>query len=197
MKRLTALCLTAVLATACSKKEADPQPQPADPAVQAEMTRTFTFPTNSGSDAGLTYTQKSMRLIGKQDATGLVLAFDVPEGSDFVAFTIPNAALSANWQGAYALRTQPSSVGGVVETQYTYTILKVPGATSAQLFFSNNNSMVGKVVVTAYDSQRRLLAGTFEMAMDAVNDPRERNPATGAPRCNVKIMGRFENLKLE
>ncbi|MBF9223233.1 hypothetical protein [Hymenobacter ruricola] len=195
MKTFIALCLTAALAAGCSKKEADPQP--ADPAVRADMTRTFTFPASSSSDAGLTYSQKSMRLFGQRDGNALVLAFDVPEGSDFISFTIPTAALSANLQGTYALRDRQNTAGAVVETQYAYTILKVPGATSSQLFFSNGNTMVGKVVITAYDSQRRLLAGSFEMAMDGVNDPRERNPATGTPRCNVKVTGKFENLQLE
>lgn len=57
--------------------------------------------------------------------------------------------------------------------------------------------MVGKVVVTAYDSQRRLLTGSFEMALDGVYDPRESYPAPIPLLCNVKVMGKFENLKLE
>jgi hypothetical protein len=195
MKTIIALCMTALLAVSCSKKDADPQPT--DPSVQAEMTRIFTFPTNSSSNTGLAYTQKSMRLFGKQDASALELAFDVPEGSDFIAFTIPNSALSNNLQGTYTIRDRQSSAGTVVEARYAYTILKVPGAISSQLFFSSSNNMVGKVVITAYDNQRKLLAGSFEMAMDGVNDPREGNPATGAARCNVRVTGKFENLKLE
>jgi hypothetical protein len=195
MKALIAIFLTAALATSCSKKDADPQPF--IPAVQAEMTRTFTFPTSSYFDSGLAYTQNSMKLIGRQDSKELLLAFDVPEGNDFISFTIPNSALSPGLLGTYLVRDRQGSATTVVETQYTYTILHVQGATSGRLYFSNSNTMVGKVVITAYDSQRRLLAGAFEMVMNGVNDPRERFPSTTPAQCNVKVTGKFENLKLE
>ena len=196
MKKLASLLLAVVSLTACSKKE-DPQPVAPAPAVQAEMTRTFTFPASSGFDTGLTYTQKSMRLTGKLDASALSLGFDVPEGSDFIGFTIPASALSATLLGSYRLQDRQNSTGTVVETRYVYTILNAPGAFKSRLFFSSTDTMVGKVVITAYDSQRRLLAGSFEMAMDGVHDPRESSPAPVPLLCNVKVTGTFENLKLE
>lgn len=195
MKTLLAILLTAALATGCAKKESDPQPTQA--AVQAEMTRTFTFPNNSNFDAGLSYTQHSMSVVGRQDAKELLLAFDVPEGNDHITFKIPSSALSANLLGTYLVRDRQNSAATVVETQYSYTSLRVPGSTSGQLYFSSNNSMVGKVVIAAYDSQRRLLAGSFEMVMNGVNDPRERFPSTTPAQCNVKVVGKFEGLKLE
>ena len=196
MKKLASLLLTAALLTACSKKE-DPQPVAPAPTVQAEMMRTFIFPASSGSDTGLTYTQKSMRLTGKLDASALSLGFDVPEGSDFIGFTIPASALSTMLPGSYRLQDRQNSTGAVVETRYVYTILNSPGAFKSRLFFSSTDTMVGKVVITAYDSQRRLLAGSFEMAMDGVHDPRESYPAPVPLLCNVKVTGTFENLKLE
>ncbi|MFD2719472.1 hypothetical protein ACFST9_12155 [Hymenobacter monticola] len=138
-----------------------------------------------------------MKLIGRQDAKEMLLAFDVPEGNDFISFTIPNSALTPNLLGTYLVRDRQGSAGAVAETQYNYTILHVPGATSGQLYFSRNNAMLGKVEITAYDSQRRLLAGSFEMVMNGVNDPRERYPSTTPAQCNVKVTGKFENLKLE
>jgi hypothetical protein len=161
------------------------------------MTRTFTFPASSGSDTGLSYTQQSMRLTGKLDATALLLGFNVPEGSDFIGFSIPVSALSASLPGSYRLQDPQHSAGAVVETRYTYTILNASGTFKSRLFFSNANAMVGKVVITAYDSQRRLLTGSFEMAMDGVYDPRDSAPAPTPSLCNVKVTGTFENLKLE
>ncbi|MET4074243.1 hypothetical protein [Hymenobacter sp. UYCo722] len=196
MNKLITLCLAAAVLTACSKKE-DPQPVAPAPAAQAEMTRTFTFPASSGSDSGLTYTQQSMRLTGKLDAMALSLGFDVPEGSDFIGFTIPASALPAMLPGSYRLQDRQNSPGAVVETRYAYTILNAPGSFKSRLFFSTTNTMVGKVVITAYDSQRRLLTGSFEMAMDGVHDPRESHPAPVPLLCNVKVTGTFENLKLE
>ena len=196
MNKLVTLCLAATVFTACSKKE-DPQPVALAPAVQVEMTRTFTFPASSSSDTGLTYTQKSMHVGGKLDASSLALGFDVPEGSDFIGFTIPASALSSALMGSYRLQDRQGSPGAVAETRYAYTILNAPGAFKSRLFFSNSNTMVGKVVITAYDSQRRLLAGSFEMAMDGVSDPRESRPAPVPLLCNVKVTGTFENLKLE
>lgn len=196
MKNLVTIFLAAVLLTACSKDQ-DPQPAAPAPALQAGMTRTFTFPSNSNYDTGLTYTQKSMRITGKLDGSALSMAFDVPEGSDFISFAMPASTLSANLQGSYRLRDRQNSPNAVVETRYSYTTLNVPGASSGQLFFSSGNNMVGKVVITAYDSQRRLLNGSFEMAIDGVSDPRERYPSANSARCNVKVIGTFENLKLE
>lgn len=196
MQKLASLFLAVVLLTACSKKE-DPQPSSPAPAVQAQMTRTFSFPTNSGSDTGLSYTQRSMRLTGKLDATALSLGFDAPEGSDFIGFTIPVSGLSAALPGTYRLQDRQNSTGAVVETRYAYTILNATGAFKSRLFFSNSDAMVGKVVITAYDSQRRLLTGSFEMTMDGVNDPRESYPAPTPLLCNVKVTGTFGNLKLE
>lgn len=197
MKKLVpAVLLSAVLLTACSKK-ADPQPVAPAPTMQATMTRTFTFPTSSGFDTGLTYTQQSMRLTGKLDAAALSLGFDVPEGSDYIGFTIPASALAAALSGSYRLQDRQSSAGAVVETRYVYTILNAPGALKSRLFFSNTHAMVGKVMITAYDSQRRLLAGSFEMGMDGVNDPRASYPAPVPLLCNVRVTGTFENLKLE
>jgi hypothetical protein len=97
---------------------------------------------------------------------------------------------------SYRLQDWLNSTGAVVETWYVYIILNAPGAFKSRLFFSSTNTMVGKVV-TVYDSQRRLLAGSFEMAMDGVHDPRESYPASVPLLCNVKVTGTFENLKLE
>ena len=196
MNKLITIFLAAASLTACSKKE-DPKPVAPAPAVHAQMERTFTFPGSNSSDTGLTYTQMSMRLTGKLDASALSLGFDVPEGSDFISFTMPAAALSAALPGSYQLQDRQHSTGAVVETRYVYTILNAPSAFKSRLFFSNTNTMVGKVVITAYDSQRRLLAGSFEMAMDGVHDPRESYPAPVPLLCNVKVTGTFENLKLE
>ncbi|WP_460503907.1 hypothetical protein, partial [Hymenobacter agri] len=90
MNKPTPLLLLAVLLAACSKKDADPQPAPV-PAVQASLTRAFTYPASSSLDTELTYTQKTLHIGGRLDAAGLVLGFDAPEGSDNISFTIPAA----------------------------------------------------------------------------------------------------------
>ena len=196
MNKLASLLLAAVLLTACSKKEADPQPAPA-PAVRADITRTFTYPGNSGFDTALTYTQKTLQIRGQLDATKLLLFFDAPEGSDNLAFTIPAVALAAGLPGTYALRDRQNSPGKVVETDYTYKIVNTPSVSSFHLYASARNNMTGRVIITAYDAQRRLLNGSFEMTMDGVSDPREDFPSPMPMPCNVKVTGSFENLKLE
>jgi hypothetical protein len=77
---------------------------------------------------------------------------------------------------SYRLQDWLNSTGAVVETRYVYIILNAPGAFKSRLFFSSTNTMVGKVV-TVYDSQRRLLAGSLEMASS-----RRARPARVVPR---------------
>lgn len=56
----------------------------------------------------------------------------------------------------------------------------------------------GQLLITAYDAPRRLLSGSFEMAIDGMQNITNKYSVPNAPPlCNLKVTGTFANLKLQ
>lgn len=162
------------------------------------MIRTMTYPNATSHNNDLTYSQKSMTGTGKLDAGELLLAFDVPEGNDYISFIIPQAALTSGFKGTYELLDRQRSPSKIVDTRYVYTLRNIPGTYSSTIYQSNTNTMQGQVTITSYDAQRHLLSGSYVMAIENLDDPTYHRPFSNTEmRCNLKVEGTFTNLKLK
>jgi hypothetical protein len=162
------------------------------------MTRTMSFPTASGKDNGLRYTQATLMSFGELSTSALNISLSADEGLDNLSFSIPRANLLTTITGAYTLKSVGAGQTGVVATSYSYYRLNVSGASSASLYLSSQNIILGNLTITAYDAQRRLLSGTYEMRLDNIEDPTDRQlPGPDRVRCNLKVVGSFSNLKLQ
>lgn len=188
------LLLTAVsLSAACSSKDDDPQPTAPDPAVEATLVRSFTYPANSDYNNGHVYTQKSLTSMATLDATELTLGFGAPEGKDDVSFTIPKTALAAGWQGTYELRST-AAPQGPVKLWYFYTVSTTPSGTQGRIF---SYPTQGQLRITSYDAQRQLLSGSYQLRVDDVADPTSGSLGGNGRRCNIEISGTFVNVKVK
>ncbi len=193
MKVFLLACLATTLLAGCSKKEA--APQPADPAAEISLTRTMVFPS-TGTSNGVGYAPTSLEATGKLDATQLVLSVDAPKGQDYIGFTVPRSALSPDLLGSYSLLSLQAP-GASVDTWYTYWTVRTSSVSAAHIYLSKNSNMQGRLLITAYDSQRRLLSGSFEMRMADLADPTEEIASSNPRRCTLDVTGTFTNLKLQ
>ena len=120
MKLIFTLCLSAVLVSACSKKEADPRP--ADPFPETTMARTLVFPTASGLNNDTTYVASAMTSNGLLDNDQLVVAFSPQVGRDAIRFTVPKAALTPSLLGSYKIVGVQRSPGTVASVFYSFLL---------------------------------------------------------------------------
>ncbi len=194
MKTLLTLCLATALLSSCSK-EHDPQPAAPDPAPTLTVTRTMTYATAPSRDNGVTYTQKTLDGSGTLTDTGLKLLFSEQNAPDDLAMEVPKAALTNALNGTYALntRTNPS---GVADVRYIFTRINTPGQTSG-VIVGKFSLAGGQLVVTQYDSERRLVSGSFEVRYEDLADPTDgRFSDSDKLHCTLKMVGSFNNLKL-
>lgn len=162
------------------------------------MARTLTFPTASSLNADTTYAQPAMAGQGLLDNDRLRLSFAPLAGRDYIRFTVPIAALAPGLSGSYKLLDQRHSAGAVAEIFYTFGVARNPASTGSFLVSGAEHATRGQLLVTSCDASRRLLSGSFEMAIDNMQNLTDRFSVPNAPPlCNLRVTGAFANLKLK
>ncbi|UOQ52022.1 hypothetical protein [Hymenobacter cellulosivorans] len=111
---------------------------------------------------------------------------------DAVHFRIDRTELLPGWIGTYQLRcpTVPAAPGRVT---YCYTCQEKPGSGVSRLRFRGVGSrLTGGVTITAYDPQRQLLSGYYEVR--ASNQPAPAHRGLAEHRCTIVLAGDFNDL---
>lgn len=193
-RTLLLAALTTALFTACSDKTEAPAPADPDPAFRMGSYFDFITITPAGGTAhsGFGTTHSVLDIKGSAALNTQVLVLDFAAGTDNAHFEVDRAKLSANWLGAYTLRSRNRPTDPVF-TSYVYSR---NGASSIYRFSDFTQELTGNVTITAYDAKRQLVSGSYE-----VRAPEQRDPtSTGVnndPTCTILLAGDFDNLKVK
>jgi hypothetical protein len=194
MKLLYTTLFLSILALSACKKDADkPAPDPVLPQSDASVSRKFTYPaTNTADSASFMLSWDSIKISGSTN-TGkqLVLAIDVsyPKGNDYIQFTIEQAKLKPGYVGEYAIVSAP--VGGLQgDAQVAYRYKR--DVYSYVEFYPGNAD--GVLMITAYDPQQQLLAGTYSFHINSFHDPKV---GTNWVETKIDVKGSFGNLQVK
>lgn len=198
MNKLTSLLLAAVLLTACSKKEIDPQPSPADTTPVVTMARTLTFPTAASLNNDTSYVAAAMTSRGVLGPDGLGLSFEPRVGRDAISFGISAAALTPAVTGTYPIIDRRQLPGAAASASYSFRVARNLQQSGEFLIWSSTHTMPGQLVITSYDALRRLVSGSYEMSIDNLQNITDRaSVPMAAPLCNLRVTGTFANVKLQ
>ena len=197
---LALLLLSSVGFTACADKEEAPAPTAPDPAAAFELSHYFDFATTapgggtSHSGAGMVHPSKDIAGTARLDAPSKTLVLNFKAAPDEVYFEVDQLQLRPGWTGTYALRCQSRPTDPVF-VSYLHTQSAQVG-TSILRLSDWTQQLDGNVTITAYDAQRQLVSGSYE-----VTAPNQRDPSTpanpGGPLCTVLLTGKFTNLKVQ
>ena len=113
-----------------------------------------------------------------------------------MGLVLDRAQLLPGWVGTYSLRCQ-ASPGAPVRASFGYQ----RGAALAQNtnwlgFSACASELVGGVTITAYDPQRLLLSGHYEVRAPEQCDPTHTLCVT-SPRCTIVLAGDFTALRVQ
>lgn len=171
MKIVLLACLATSLLAACSKKEADPQPQPAPAAPVAPIqAATINVAFDAYATASAPAATQSLSLLATKptyqlftDRLEVKLQATDPGNSSFVQdrvqFVIPISRQKSGLVGTYTLASQPdASLGDVLLTYTRYINLT---DTYPNAYGSNAQRLEGSFVITSYDATRRLISGSY------------------------------------
>ena len=203
MKTFSSLLFAATLLTACSKKDADPQPTPAAPVQAATIDVRFDYYAAGSAPA----TTQSISLLAdrpswKQTADRLTLTLEkqnvLNKVEDHVDVVIPVSKLKTGLVGTYVLASQPNTSGG--DALMTYLR---PGSVDAysNVYTSNANQLDGNLVITEYDAQRHLISGRYTVRFVNVKGPFSflSINSAGDPRRDgdLTVNGTFQELPVK
>lgn len=204
MKTYPLACLALSLLAGCSKKEDAPQPVPVAP-VQAgtinvvfDASATATLPASTQSKSLLankpTWQQNSDRLTIKLESLNVINTVD-----DHVDFVVPVGKWKTGLTGTYALASQPNTTAGDALVSY---LRPLPSSSSAypNSYTSNANQLAGTLTITSYDTQRKLLSGSYQVRFINVKGPFSflGIGSMGDPRRDgdVTVSGTFQEIPL-
>lgn len=197
---LVALTAASGLFAACSDKDRDDAPAPADPTPAFQMSSYFDFatatPTGGTAHSGYGTGHRPADIKGTATLAPQVLALDFVAGKDNTYLEVERAKLSAKWEGTYALRcrTRPTDP---VFSSYVYTERTGGGISGAIYRFSDTaRELTGNVTITAYDAKRQLVSGTYTVKAPEQDEP-GKTPSSNSPKCTIILEGSFENLKIK
>lgn len=176
-----------VILAGCSPRSADPTP--ADPTPAAVLTRAFVSQTTSSS-ATATYTEQNTK--GDAYLSKSLLSIGLNAKIDYIGFELDRSALSNQWVGDYALRSQkrPTDPTAVL---YSYTNLTTT-ASSIYRLSTFASDLTGKLSITQYDADRQLISGTYTVEAPNQQDPRLAPDSN--ERSQLIVAGSFTNLKI-
>ncbi|AHJ99335.1 outer membrane protein assembly factor BamD [Hymenobacter swuensis] len=189
------LLITGLLSAAgCSSKQDDPTPR--DPEAVVSLQRTISYPSGSLANQVQEYSQLTLQTkLAAQTDGSAQLSFVALGGKDKVILTIAQSLFSTGQTGSYALKNQFDPQGSF-SAAYTYYVVNRPGELQSHSYSANH--MQGKLTVTSYDTQRRLLSGTYHLVLADVADPNDETLGNSSGlRSRVELVGSFENLKME
>ncbi|MFC6222660.1 hypothetical protein ACFP2F_05350 [Hymenobacter artigasi] len=197
---LAALTAASGFFASCSDKHNDDMPAPADPKPAFQMSSYFDFititPAGGTAHSGYGTGYRPSDIVATATLGPQVLALDFEAGTDNTYFEVERAKLAAKWVGTYSLRCR-NRTSDPVFSSYIYTVRTATGSSGAIYRFSDTTrELTGNVAITAYDAQRQLVSGTYEVRAPEQNEP-STSISIGGPKCTIILEGSFENLKVK
>jgi hypothetical protein len=204
MKNIASLALAAILLSACSKKEADPQPATPAPVQAATINVAFDYYATGSSPAT---TQSLSLLAAKPTYQALADRLEVKLESlsslnfveDRVQFVIPISRQKTGLVGSYTLASQPDASLG--EVLLTYTRPSNSSSAYSNVYSGNQSRLEGSFVITSYDASRRLISGSYSVKALNVKGPFSflGVGSAGDPRRDgdLRLSGTFQELPLQ
>ena len=185
------------LFTACTDKEKDELPPPADPIPALEMSSYFDFvtitPAGGTAHSGYGTGHRPADITGTATLAPQVLALDFIAGTDNAYFEVDRAKLASQWVGSYALRCRNRPTDPVF-TSYVYSVRSSGGVSGVIYRFSDTvRELTGNVTISAYDARRQLVSGTYTVQAPEQDEP-GKTPSPSSPKCTILLTGTFENL---
>lgn len=194
---LAALTATSALFSACSDKEKEEAPAPADPTSAFQMSSYFDFvtitPAGGNAHSGYGTGHRPADITGTATLGPQVLALNFVAGFDNTYFEVERTKLSAKWLGTYTLRCRNRPTDPVFTS---YLRGSTNGGTSIYRLSDFTRDLTGNVTVTAYDAKRQLISGSYEVRAPEQRDP-SATVASTDPKCTIILEGTFENLKVK
>jgi hypothetical protein len=191
---------TSGLLTACTDKEKNEDPAPAAPAPAFEMSSYFDFvtitPSGGTAHSGYGTGYRPADITGTAILTPQVVALNFVAGSDNAYFEVERASLSTQWLGTYALRCRNRPTSPVFAS-YVYSVRNGSGLSGSIYRFSDIvRELTGNVTITAYDTRRQLVSGTYTVKAPDQTEPGKMSSPSN-PTCTIILEGTFENLEVK
>lgn len=190
------------LVTACQKDKETPEPTVTPPVQEANISFTYTYPTAEAENKGQTFVAKEPA--GKLTPQKLTLLFEKePRAAgagteERLEFVLPSSKQKPGLVGTYTIASQPDPGQGDVLTTYERPFYGM-GAYLNQ-YSGNTNSMEGSLVITAYNSERQLVSGSYSFLITNAKDPFRflgtSSQSDGRLACEVKGYGTFQEIPL-
>ncbi|UOQ71539.1 hypothetical protein [Hymenobacter cellulosilyticus] len=168
-------------------------PEASRPVVVLAMGQYFYFPTLGYCHSRI---HQARHVTGRATLGQHGLRLQFTSLLDAVHLHIDRAQLQAAWVGSYQLRCQ---MAADAPTRVVYCCVREeePGNGISRLHLSTSTpQLTGGVTITAYDLQRQLLSGYYEVRALDQPTPTRRAGLT-APRCTIVLAGDFEFLSVQ
>jgi len=181
------------LLTGCGRDEAP------SPAAEAAYSRTVTY-LDSASPSQLDSTLKSpaIKALVLQNATYFTVFLQRQPDREAVIFNFLRAKLPANPVGTYSFKTRQDDTPDV---SLTYRIeipdYRSPSAGGYHVYDRTIYSPTGSLIITAYDAERRLVSGRFEVTVPNAADPFALKDDYLPRRSNLTLQGTFTNAPVQ
>jgi hypothetical protein len=178
--------------SACDDKNT---PDPAAPAQEQTLNRSFTYPDDARLEA--TYKADTIKVqvsnteqefhfyTGVKPVDGKSAA-----GNDHVNFVVASGQLKQGFVGNYSLKSFTTPQAGEAKVSYIHYTSESGG----NIFDSQFNTITGSFEITAYDAQNKLISGHYNLDIREASDPYERlNPK----KINIVLSGTFKNVPVK
>lgn len=204
MKNIATFLFAVTLLTACSKKEADPQPaSPQAPVQAATINMAFDYYAVGNSPASteslsLLATKPVYKMYSDRLEVNMQAVNSAGFVQDRILLTIPLSRQKAGLVGTYTLASQPDASLGEMLVNYT----RPSNSSSAydNVYSSNSARVEGSFTLAAYDASRHIISGSYTVKFLNVKGPFSfvDYSSTGDPRRNgdLRLNGSFQELPL-
>ncbi|TVT41166.1 hypothetical protein FNT36_06815 [Hymenobacter setariae] len=181
------------LLTGCGRDET-----PA-PAAEATYSRTVTYSdTASPSRLDSTFKSPVIKTFVLQNPTYFTVFLQRQPDREAVTFSFLRAKLPANPVGTYSFKTRQDDTPDV-SFAYQIEILDYRSSSTwgYHLYDKTIYSPTGSLTITAYDAERRLVSGRFEVTVPNAADPFALYSTSVPRRSNLSLQGTFTNAPVQ
>ena len=187
------LALFAFLTTSCADNAT---PKPTAPEPTATVTRNIAY-RDAARPARRDTVFQEATLTPSAELSGSTLFVNLrtkPNREGFL-FALNRSRLSATLVGSYSYQSR-QDVAAPTNLQY-YRFMPGSDGTQSWSFGSLVNIPTGTIIITAYDTERQLLSGTFTAGISDASDPFEEDNAPTSRRCTIALSGTFTNVSVQ
>ena len=191
--------LFAVLAFTFSACDDQNSPDPAAPAQEQTLNRSFTYPDEARLEAAyqadtikvqVSHTEKEFHFY-----TGVKpVAGKSAPGNDHVNFVVAAGELKQGFVGNYSLKSFTAPQAGEANVSYVHYTSESGG----NIFDSQFNTLTGSFEITAYDARHKLISGHYTLDIREASDPYAPAEERANPKnIHIVLNGTFKNVPVK